>query len=194
VQNLFPEKKIQQIPFPRITYKDQWRNMGQTGPILERIKKIRIYWLSAGLLTSHFLRRRMMINGHLLIIHFLQQKKFAENLIAKKDISGILTTQYDVALNGFEIGGGSIRNHRPEALEKVFEIMGYKKDQIQEQFGHMLQAFKFGAPPHGGMPGFERLLAILRNEPNIREVIAFPKTGDGRDFMMQAPSELIRSS
>jgi aspartyl-tRNA synthetase len=69
--------------------------------------------------------------------------------------------------------------------------MGYKKEQVQEQFGHMLQAFKFGAPPHGGIAwGFERLLAILRNEPNIREVIAFPKTGDGRDFMMQAPSEI----
>jgi aspartyl-tRNA synthetase len=69
--------------------------------------------------------------------------------------------------------------------------MGYKKDVIYEKFGHMMQAFKFGAPPHGGIAwGIERLIAILRNEPNIREVIAFPKTGDGRDLMMSAPAEI----
>ena len=109
----------------------------------------------------------------------------------KKDIGNILTTQYDIVLNGFEIGGGSIRNHRPEALEKVFEIMGYKKDAIHEKFGHMMEAFKYGAPPHGGIAwGIDRIVSLLQNEPNIREVIAFPKTGDGRDFMMDAPSEV----
>jgi len=111
--------------------------------------------------------------------------------MAKKNIEKILTTQYDIALNGFEIGGGSIRNHRPEALEKVFEIMGYKNETIQNNFGHILQAFQFGTPPHGGIAwGLERLIAILRNEPNIREVMAFPKTGDGRDLMMSAPAEV----
>ena len=69
--------------------------------------------------------------------------------------------------------------------------MGYKKDVIQEKFGHMMEAFKYGAPPHGGIAwGLDRVLALLLAEPNIREVIAFPKTGDGRDFMMQAPSEI----
>ena len=102
-----------------------------------------------------------------------------------------MTAQYDIVLNGYEVGGGSIRNHRPEALEKVFEIMGYKKERIQENFGHMLKAFEFGTPPHGGIaPGVDRIMMILQNEPNIREVIAFPKTGDGRDLMMQAPSEV----
>lgn len=112
-------------------------------------------------------------------------------MLAKNNIENIHTTQYDVVLNGFEIGGGSIRNHLPEALEKVFEIMGYKKEAIHEKFGHMMEAFKYGAPPHGGIAwGLDRVFAILFNEPNIREVIAFPKTGDGRDFMMQAPSEI----
>ena len=102
-----------------------------------------------------------------------------------------MTTQYDIVLNGWEIGGGSIRNHKPDALEAVFEIMGFKKDRIKENFGHMLQALSYGAPPHGGIAwGLDRLVSILQGEPNIREVIAFPKTGDARDLMMDSPSEL----
>lgn len=192
VQNLFPEKKIQQIPFPRITYKESMEKYGTDRPDIRENKEDKNLLAFCWIIDFPFFEKTDDDKWTFTHNPFSAAKKeFAENLMAKKDISGILTTQYDVALNGFEIGGGSIRNHRPEALEKVFEIMGYKKDQIQEQFGHMLQAFKFGAPPHGGIAwGFERLLAILRNEPNIREVIAFPKTGDGRDFMMQAPSEI----
>jgi aspartyl-tRNA synthetase len=109
----------------------------------------------------------------------------------KENVGEILTTQYDIVLNGYEVGGGSIRNHNPEALHKVFEIMGFDEKQIQEQFGHMLEALSYGAPPHGGIaPGIDRLVMILANEPNIREVIPMPKTGDARDLMMGAPSEL----
>ena len=114
-----------------------------------------------------------------------------ELLLNKKDVGDILTTQYDVVVNGWEIGGGSIRNHKPEALQAVFEIMGFEKERIRSNFGHMLEALGFGAPPHGGIAwGFDRLMAILNNEPNIREVIPFPKTGDARDLMMESPSEL----
>ncbi|MGB2580794.1 MAG: amino acid--tRNA ligase-related protein, partial [Minisyncoccia bacterium] len=114
-----------------------------------------------------------------------------EWLMSKEKIEEILATQYDVALNGFEIGGGSIRNHQPEALIKVLEIMGHTEESIRENFGHMLDAFSYGAPPHGGIAwGLDRLLSVLTNEPNIREVIAFPKTGEGRDLMMEAPSEI----
>ena len=114
-----------------------------------------------------------------------------EHLMKKEKIGEIITTQYDVVLNGFEIGGGSIRNHQPEALQKVFEIMGHKPEKIKENFGHMLDALSYGAPPHGGIAwGLDRLMAILENEPNIREVIAFAKTGEGRDLMMKAPSEV----
>src|SRR6185503_4158346 len=90
-----------------------------------------------------------------------------------------------------EIGGGSIRNHQPEAMKSVFSIMGFDEKRIQENFGHMLNAFQYGTPPHGGIAwGLDRLVMILCDEPNIREVIAFPKTADGRDLMMGAPSEL----
>jgi aspartyl-tRNA synthetase len=117
-----------------------------------------------------------------------------QKLMDKEDIGNILTSQYDMSLNGFEIGGGSIRNHEPMALRRVFEIMGFPPEAIDKQFGHMLEAFEYGAPPHGGIAfGLDRVVAILCNEPNIREVIAFPKTGDARDPMMDAPSEMPRS-
>jgi aspartyl-tRNA synthetase len=114
-----------------------------------------------------------------------------EWLMNKENIGEILTTQYDVALNGFEIGGGSIRNHDPKALEKVFEIMGHSIEGIKANFGHMMSAFSLGTPPHGGIAwGLDRLVMLLQNEPNIREVIPFAKTGEGKDPMMDSPSEI----
>ncbi|MBF8281076.1 MAG: aspartyl-tRNA synthetase, aspartyl-tRNA synthetase, partial [Candidatus Magasanikbacteria bacterium] len=112
-----------------------------------------------------------------------------ELLLRKQRIGEIVATQYDIVLNGYEAGGGGIRNNTPEALRSVFEIMGMSAAEIDGQFGHMFEAFKYGTPPHGGIaPGIDRLVMILANEPNIREVIAFPKTGDARDPMMNAPS------
>jgi aspartyl-tRNA synthetase len=112
----------------------------------------------------------------------------------KKDPASMFAKQYDFVLNGYEIGGGSIRIHDPELLAAVFEAMGNKPADIKEKFGHMLQAFEYGVPPHGGIaPGIDRFIMILENEPNIREVIAFPKTGDGRDLMMHAPSSVTEA-
>ncbi len=111
--------------------------------------------------------------------------------MAEKNIDKILAAQYDITLNGFEIGGGSLRNFEPEALKKVFAIMGYPEERIESNFGHMLKAFSSGTPPHGGIAwGLDRLMMILENEPNIREVIPFAKTGEGRDLMMDSPSEI----
>lgn len=112
-------------------------------------------------------------------------------MLAEKNIENIVAAQYDMVLNGYEVGGGGIRNHTPMTLRKVFEIMGYPSEKIEENFGHILQALAFGTPPHGGIAfGFDRLMMILQNEPNIREVIAFAKTGEGKDLMMEAPSEV----
>ena len=108
--------------------------------------------------------------------------------VIKKNPEKILAYQYDFVLNGCEIGGGSIRTHDPDILASVFEAMGNQPEEIKEKFGHMLEAFSYGVPPHGGIaPGIDRLVMVLEIEPNIREVIAFPKTGDGRDLMMHSP-------
>ena len=102
-----------------------------------------------------------------------------------------MAAQYDITLNGLEIGGGSIRNHQPEMLRRVFEIMGFPAETIDSQFGHMMKAFELGAPPHGGIAlGVDRVMALFQGEANIREVMAFPKDGNARDHMMGAPSPL----
>jgi len=108
-----------------------------------------------------------------------------------KDPKTAKSWQHDLVLNGHEIAGGSIRIHDPVVQKRVFKLIGLKEKEIEEKFGHMLKAFQYGTPPHGGIAlGIDRLIAILRNEPSIREVIAFPKTGDARDLMMNAPSKV----
>lgn len=114
-----------------------------------------------------------------------------EWLLGKKNIGDILTTQYDLVCNGYEVGGGSIRSHEADVLTAVFEVMGYKKEKIEEQFGHMLEAFTYGVPPHGGLAhGIERLLMTITGEPYLREVVAFPQTSGGKTSVMNAPSEV----
>ena len=193
-KNLFPQKKIQEIPFPRITYKNAMKKYNSNKPDTRNDKNEKDLLAFCWVVDFPFFEKND--EGGWTFTHnpFSAPKpEFMEDLLNKKNIADILTTQYDVVLNGVEAGGGSIRNHRPEALEKVFEIMGYKKDEIKEKFGHMLNAFSFGAPPHGGIAlGLDRDLSILQNEPDIREVIAFPKSGDGRDLMMHAPSEVSK--
>lgn len=98
--------------------------------------------------------------------------------------------QHDMVLNGHEVGGGSVRIHQPEIQKKIFKLIGFSEEKIKE-FSHLLKAFEYGVPPHGGIaPGLDRILMILRDEPDIREVIAFPKSGDGKDLAMGAPCEV----
>src|SRR3990167_3043238 len=114
-----------------------------------------------------------------------------EQLLAKKDVGEILTTQYDLVCNGYEAGGGSIRAHKPEILKAAYEVMGYSEEEIQERIGHMLTAFGFGVPPHGGIAlGVERLIMNLTGESHLREVQAFPMTRGGQTSVMKAPKDL----
>jgi aspartyl-tRNA synthetase len=103
----------------------------------------------------------------------------------------VLAWQYDIVCNGVELSSGAIRNHEPEIMFKAFEIAGYSNDDVEREFGGMLRAFRFGAPPHGGIaPGIDRIVMLLADEPNIRETIAFPLNGNAQDLLMGAPSEV----
>jgi aspartyl-tRNA synthetase len=111
--------------------------------------------------------------------------------LESKDPLDILAWQYDIVCNGTELSSGAIRNHEPEVMYKAFAIAGYDKDTVEAEFGGMLRAFKFGAPPHGGIaPGVDRIVMLLADEPNIRETIAFPLNGNAQDLLMGAPSEV----
>lgn len=111
-----------------------------------------------------------------------------ESLINKNPLE-ILAYQYDVVCNGYEVASGAVRNHNPEIMVKAFEIAGYPEDEVEKRFGALYNAFKYGTPPHAGAaPGLDRMVMLLANEPNIREVIAFPKNKKAQDALMKAPS------
>lgn len=111
--------------------------------------------------------------------------------LENKDPLDVLAFQYDIVCNGVELSSGAIRNHRPDIMVKTFEIAGYGRDVVEAEFGGMLRAFQYGAPPHGGSaPGIDRIVMMLADEPNIREVIAFPMNQRAEDLLMGAPSTI----
>jgi aspartyl-tRNA synthetase len=121
----------------------------------------------------------------------MPKKEFLRDHMEGKNIGSIISQQYDLVVNGNEIGGGSVRAHKPEILQATYRNMGYDREGMEKSVGHMLEAFEFGAPPHGGIAwGVDRLIMILENRSSIREVIAFPKTGSGEDLMFRSPSVL----
>ncbi len=189
VETLFPEKRIQETPFPRLTYAEAMDQYGSDRPDLRTDKS------DPDLLAFCWIVDFPMFEkddaGGWTFTHnpfSAAQPAYQQNLANGADVGQILAAQYDVVLNGYEIGGGSVRNHKPELLRAVLRIMGYEDERIDADFGHMLEALGYGAPPHGGIAwGLDRLVMLLLGEPNIREVMAFPKTGDGRDLMAGAP-------
>lgn len=107
------------------------------------------------------------------------------------DKLAIVADQYDMVMNGYEICSGAVRNHNPDVMYRVFDVLGYDTSYVESKFGAMLNAFKFGAPPHAGCAfGLDRIFMVLMNEENIREVVAFPKNGSGVDVMMNSPSSV----
>lgn len=199
VKNFFPEKKIKK-PFPRLSYQEAISKFASDKPDL-REDKNNPDELAFAFITSFPMFEWKESEKRWDAVHHPFTKIKNENILGEKEFIKFIKNnpeklwahQYDLVLNGYEIGGGSLREYNPSILEAVFEIMGNKKEDIRKKFSYLLEAFEYGAPPHGGIAlGIDRLLMILLKEPSIREVIAFPKTGDGRDLMMDIPSEITK--
>ncbi len=209
IKNLFPEKRIQKIPFPRISYKEAMKKYQSDKPDLRKNKNnpdelAFCFVVDFPMFEWHENEKRWGAQHHPFTKP--QVEEFAETSShlsphstslnsaikeMKKHPEKVLAHQYDLVLNGYEIGGGSIRTTNLDILTAVFEVFGHKKEEVKKKFSNYFEAFSYGVPPHGGIaPGIDRLLAVVLNEPNIREVMAFPKTGDNRDLMMGAPSEV----
>ena len=192
VQKLYPEKKISQMPFPRMTYAESMEKYGSDKPDLRTDKndpnELAFCWI------VDFPMFEKTDDGELQAVHhpFCSIKdEDKEKFMKGEDLLSIRANAYDLVLNGYELSSGSIRIHERDMQKQVFNLLKISEEQQQLKFGHMLEAFTYGAPPHGGFaPGIDRIVMILQNEPNIREVIAFPKTGEGKDLMMGSPSEI----
>ncbi len=129
-------------------------------------------------------------DGHYAPSHHMFTAPKREHIpLLDSDPGAVLSEQYDLVCNGYEVGGGSIRIHERELQQKIMSLIGFSMEEAREQFGHMLEAFEYGTPPHGGIaPGIDRLVMLMAGEPNIREVIAFPKSQNAADLMADAPS------
>ena len=188
VQSVYPEKRIQQIPFPRLTYAESMEKYGNDKPDLRENKEdpnlLAFCWV-----VDFPMFERDDEGGVQAVHHPFTSVKAEDMHLLDSEPHKARANAYDIVLNGYELGGGSIRIHDREFQNKIFKLLGLSQETIDARFGHMLSAFEFGAPPHGGCAqGIDRIVMLLQNEPNIREVMAFPKTGEGKDLMMNAPA------
>ncbi len=192
VKTLYPNKKITETPFPRLTYAESVKKFGSDKPDMRKDKndpnELAFAWV------VDFPMFEKDDEGNMQAAHhpFCSIKdEDIDKFMSGKDLMSVRANSYDLVLNGYELSSGSIRIHKADMQAKVFEYLGISPEEQRAKFGHMLEAFKFGTPPHGGFaPGIDRIVMLLENEPNIREVIAFAKTGEGKDLLMGAPSEI----
>lgn len=191
VKKVAPEKKITQIPFPRLSYQEVMEKYHTDRPDLRKNKddpnELAFAFIVDWPMFEYDAEEKRWDPMH----HIFTAPKEEDLPLLETDPKVVRSWQHDLILNGYEVGGGSLRITDPEIQRRVLRLVGLSQDEIEKRFGHLLKAFQYGVPPHGGIaPGIDRIVMILANEPNIREVIAFPKTGDGRDLMMEAPSEV----
>jgi len=183
-------KKVLQKPFPVFTHEEAMKKFGADKFDL-RAKKdpdtLAFAWV-----VDFPLFDKDEETGHITFAHnpFSAPKpEHVEKLLAGEDLEHLRAQQYDLVCNGYELASGGVRISNPIVQRKIFEIMGLTSEETEERFGHIIEAYRYGAPPHAGIaPGLDRLVMILAKEAGIAEVIAFPKTGQARDPMMNAPS------
>ena len=184
---------IKEKPFPRLTYQESMAKYGADKFDLrsEEDKKNGVL-AYAWVVDFPFFEKND--EGQWTFTHnpFSQPKpEFVEDHLAGRNIKNILTSQYDLVCNGYETGGGSIRANDPNVLRATYKTMGYSDQEIEQSVGHMIEAFSYGTPPHGGIGlGVERMIMILTGENYLREVQAFPMTGSAHTSVMDAPSEM----
>lgn len=198
IKKLFPEKHFTFSPWPRLKYDEVVAKYGTDKPDLRQDKndpnELAFAWvIDFPLFTEqkandffHGSGTSKWAPSH----HMFTRPKEEDLALLDSDPGKVRSYQHDLVLNGLEVGGGSLRIHDPKIQEKIWDLIGFS-DQQKKMFAHLIEAFQFGVPPHGGIaPGLDRLVSILCNEKNIREVIAFPLTGDVRDPLMGAPDEV----
>jgi len=196
VEKIFPDKHISQKPWPRLTHKEVMEKYGTDKPDLRKDPKdpneLAFSWtidfpLFAEQSKDDFFHgsgKATFAPSH----HMFTAPHPDDIPMLDKDPTKVRGLQHDMVLNGYEVGGGSVRIHDPKIQEKVFELIGFTDEQKKE-FEHMLAAFSHGVPPHGGIaPGIDRLMMAILGESSVREVIAFPATSGGQASVMDAPS------
>lgn len=191
VTELFPDKRITATPFPRIPYAEAMARYQSDKPDIRQDpsdpNELGFCFVTDFPMFEYSDAEKKLVPVH----HLFTAPKDEDLKLLETEPAKVRAKQYDFVLNGFEIAGGSIRIHDAALQKTIFKILKLSDEEIETKFGHMLKAFSYGVPPHGGIaPGLDRIVMLLCNEPNIREVIAFPKTGDARDLLMGAPSEL----
>lgn len=198
VRKYFPGKHITQTPFPRLSHKEVMEKYGTDKPDLRKDKndpdELSFSWtVDFPLFTNQSKEDYYHGSGSAKFApsHHMFTAPHPDDVgLLDSDPLKVRGLQHDLVLNGFEIGGGSIRIHKPDIQKKVFELIGFTELQ-QEQFEHMLTAFTYGVPPHGGIaPGIDRFLMAALGEPSVREVMAFPTSSSGQTSVMDAPSEV----
>lgn len=192
VETLFPEKHFSTKPFTRMTYAEAMEKYGTDKPDLRENKEdpneLAFAWIVDFPMFEKDEEGELQAQHHpFCSVHPDDEEKFMKG----EDLLSIRANAYDLVLNGYELSSGSIRIHKRDMQKRVFDLLEISEEEQQMKFAHMLEAFEYGAPPHGGFaPGIDRIVMLMLGEPNIREVIAYPKDGQARDLMMNAPSPM----